>query len=146
MLFCIHSFLEKPEVQQKLQNIIAQVGADVEFQCKISGHSNPVIVWRKKEGRIPSDRAYVLNSNLRISNVKVSDEGEYVCEGGNLAGTAETSATLVIRPQQPQLYFVTEPRNQTVRVGSKVYLVCKIVGYPPPIQFWTRNQLDRVNN
>ncbi len=64
-----------------------------------------------------------------------SDEGEYICQAKNPAGTIEASARLVVHSPPT---FSVEPHNQSVEEGSSVSFKCDAVGSPQPAKFWSK--------
>lgn len=61
------SVYEKPSFQQKPNDVTTDVASSVLFDCRVSGDPMPVIVWRKKDGKMPLGRAQILEGKgLRI--------------------------------------------------------------------------------
>lgn len=94
-----------------------------------------MITWRKKDGRMPMVRAQVTGSDLRIDRVIPTDEGEYVCQGRNPAGTVEASARLIVHSPPS---FNVEPKDQTAEEGNQVIMRCDATGNPTPAKFWSK--------
>jgi hypothetical protein len=130
------SVYEKPRFQRRPDDHTAEVGTDVLFDCRVTGDPMPVIVWRKKDGKMPLGRAQILESKgLRVDRVIPSDEGEYVCQAKNPAGTIEASARLTVHAPPT---FKKEPRDQEVEEGGSVSFQCEAIGNPPPARFWSK--------
>ncbi len=61
------SVYEKPRFVRRPDDVTAEVGNDILFNCRVSGDPMPVIVWRKKDRKMPLGRAQILESKgLRI--------------------------------------------------------------------------------
>lgn len=95
IMFCCST--EKPKFSVSPQDITVNDNEDVTFECLANGDPQPNIRWSREGGSIPSSRARIVDDrNLRISRVKVHDEGSYVCTAENLVGTAEVVARLTV--------------------------------------------------
>ncbi|CDW53265.1 roundabout 2 [Trichuris trichiura] len=136
------SVYEKPKIVTAPTDHAVDVGSNAIFVCRMSGDPNPVVSWRKKDGRMPEDRAKVLDDHtLSIREVVPSDEGEYVCSGKNPAGKAEASAKLVV--QSPP-WFVEQPSDVEVKEGKEAVLRCEASGNPAPSQFWSKEGVQHL--
>ncbi|XP_064651159.1 roundabout homolog 2-like isoform X2 [Lineus longissimus] len=130
------SVLEKPKFIKQPDDILVTENEDVQFECKASGDPAPVIVWRKDDGQIPVNRNRILeDKSLKISRVKVDDEGLYVCKAENPVGTIEAVGRLTVHSHPS---FVTTPQDKVVGVGRTVTLKCEVTGNPPPAVFWNK--------
>ncbi|XP_031637667.1 protein borderless-like [Contarinia nasturtii] len=59
-----------------------QVGDTVRLPCSASDnitHTPTTVVWYKANGPLP-DQSYQMNGVLTITNVQLTDAGEYICE------------------------------------------------------------------
>ena len=71
------------------------------FECKATGYPKPTIHWRKQHG-VVSSRAGILpnyHHKFVITDLKLEDDGVYVCVAENVFGVAESSAQLRIHGQ-----------------------------------------------
>jgi hypothetical protein len=64
-----------------------------------------------------------------------SDEGEYICQARNAAGSIEASARLIVHAPPS---FDREPVDQTVEEGAIATFQCQAVGNPLPARFWSK--------
>ncbi len=63
---------EKPRFARQPDDHTGEVGTDVQFACKVTGDPMPVIVWKKKDGKMPLGRAQIMeNKSLRIDRCVV---------------------------------------------------------------------------
>ncbi|GFO47813.1 roundabout-like protein 2, partial [Plakobranchus ocellatus] len=130
----ILTVLEKPRFLEMPNDHLAYVDQTVELKCRATGDPAPTIQWHREEGRIEYGRARQLDDGtLRIEKVQVGDEGVYVCEAQNSAGTVEAVGRLAV---QTQPSFLISPKDITVAVGRTAALQCVVTGNPKPTVFW----------
>ncbi|XP_035668925.1 uncharacterized protein LOC118411027 [Branchiostoma floridae] len=90
-------FLVKPRHQ------VARLGSAVTFHCRVVGDPQPTLIWTTDNlepllfpggtyGRVKVNT----NGDLTISDVQLSDRGEYTCQGINVDGAATAKAKLVV--------------------------------------------------
>nr|KAF6413820.1 neurofascin [Molossus molossus] len=113
-------------------------GMDLLLECIASGVPTPDIVWYKKGGDLPSDKAKFENFNkaLRITNVSEEDSGEYFCLASNKMGS--TRRTISVRVKAAP-YWLDEPKNLILAPGEDGRLVCRANGNPKPTVQWMVN-------
>uniref|UniRef100_A0A915AF13 Roundabout n=1 Tax=Parascaris univalens TaxID=6257 RepID=A0A915AF13_PARUN len=131
------SVYEKPYFQQEPRDVTADVGTSVLFDCRVSGDPMPSITWKKRNQQMPVGRAYIApdNRGLRIDRVEPSDEGEYLCQAKNPAGSIETSARLRVHAAPS---FVKTPSDVSIESGGTAMFECEAEGQPLPASFWSR--------
>jgi len=107
----------------------------VTFSCRASGNPFPLIIWTKLVGSIPSDRRQEPSpGSLRIINLRLEDEGIYICTAQNLVGNITAKAFLRIEGY-PRI--TAWPSNKVVMENSSVQFNCSTEGDPPPSVEWT---------
>lgn len=85
------AFLSPPENQTVLVDTTAQ------FACRVSGDPMPDILWRTRDGKMPTGRAHILDDkSLKIERVTPQDAGVYICDAENGVGAISASATLIV--------------------------------------------------
>ena len=126
-----------------LSNTTVGVGDEVTLTCSAQGGPNNTFTW-EHEGTLLN----VTDTSFTISNITISDGGEYTCIARNVAGSGRASATLNILPR-----ILTPPEDVFTTNGSSIAFMCEAEGFPTPNVTWQRVQmgfetvsLDRVYN
>lgn len=128
----------KPSFISPPQDITARAEDNVIFECKVTGSPDPTVTWRKKDGRWPLKDSRISlqeDRSLRIERVSPSDEGVYVCDAENVAGSASTTVMLTVHSRPS---FVMTPRDQRVAINGQASFDCLITGNPPPAFWWMK--------
>ena len=91
------------------ENIVATVGTDVTFECKIENKNNfptPTTYWDTPQfGNVfpdenLSDRLRVFsNGTLKLKNVTLEDSGTFICSVLISSEVVQKTATLVVKGQ-----------------------------------------------
>ena len=77
----------------------------VEFTCSVLSNDTVNVEWKKKNGLLPTDSLEIsqfneekneMTSSLKITKVKLSNEGQYCCVATNKCGSKEGCAWLQI--------------------------------------------------
>lgn len=64
------------------------------------------------------------------------DTGEYTCEAENVAGRAQSTATIMIQARLMAPHFIKGLKSQVIHEGQSVRLIVKVDGRPPPTVTW----------
>ncbi|KAM3729101.1 Hemicentin-2 [Dirofilaria immitis] len=109
-------------------NPLAVAGKSIYLECPVAGIPHPSVIWYK--GDIPiltDDDRFVIEQNnqtLGIKEVKMSDQGQFVCVVENKGGRVEQNFNLeVLVP--PELETV-EPQTYRVREKESITLFCPV--------------------
>lgn len=89
----------KPYLITGPEDVVAQTGGSVTFQCRVGGDPLPDVLWRRTAGggNMPLGRVKVLDDrSLRLDDVILADEGEYTCEADNSVGAVSASGYLTV--------------------------------------------------
>ncbi|XP_063636176.1 roundabout homolog 2-like [Cydia splendana] len=127
----------KPYLITGPEDVVAQTGGSVTFQCRVGGDPLPDVLWRRTAGggNMPLGRVKVLDDrSLRLDNVILEDEGEYSCEAENSVGAV--SATGYLTVYDPPTISL-KPNSITVESSAAATFTCAASGRPEPTMFWS---------
>jgi len=137
--------LTKPQTFQRAIN------ANITLPCSVLNLDGSVVTWSKDGQVISADNFKVLKDNritvnhvphdgvsITITDLKVSDSGQYACALNLKQNVLKVVHTLQIEVP-PQIHNL-HPMNGsiTVRSGSRVRLECRASGQPKPAVYWNR--------
>ncbi|XP_073686713.1 obscurin [Garra rufa] len=116
---------------EALLNQACDEGGSVTLRCELSKPGVPV-VWRKGNQVIHSGGKYVIKQvgatvELKITNVKPEDAGDYACDCGDNITTAN------IKVNALPVVFKHELQNQELQEGDSVTLHCELSKYGVPV-------------
>ncbi|KAG9273311.1 cell adhesion molecule [Astyanax mexicanus] len=107
------------------------------LECVVSGSPAPVARWTKEGQDLQLSPRMQLHSNLRLSEVRAGDGGNYSCtvqrEDGEMVSVSYTLSVLV------SASVSKGPSDQSVPSGSSVRFTCASRGNPPPKITWLFN-------
>ena len=102
-------------------------GDEVTLTCSALGGPNNTFSWRREGTPLN-----VTTPTLVVSNISVSEGGDYMCIVSNTAGEGSEVVTVLIRP----IIFSAEDILTTN--GTEVEFVCETDGLPFPNVTWER--------
>lgn len=129
-----------PEVSVNPRIIDQDEFTSAEIRCTASGSPQPVIEWRRLDGRLSNDIVQ-RDGYLRFNSLRKADEGNYQCVASNDAGEADITIPIYIRaqtrPLPPTREEVTiEPAQYSGEPGEEVKLYCSST--TPGTITWTK--------
>ncbi|XP_069324832.1 roundabout homolog 3 [Eulemur rufifrons] len=141
-----------PQLVTQPQDQMAAPGESVAFQCETKGNPPPAIFWQKEGSQVllfpsqslqPTGRFSVSpRGQLNITEVQAGDAGYYVCQAVSVAGSILAKALLEIKGASldglPPV-ILQGPANQTLALGSSVWLPCRVTGNPQPSVQWKKD-------
>ncbi|XP_004641439.1 roundabout homolog 3 [Octodon degus] len=141
-----------PQLVTQPQDQMAAPGDDVVFQCETKGNPPPAVFWQKEGSQVllfpnqslqPTGRFSVSpRGQLNITAVQSGDAGYYVCQAVSVAGSILAKALLEIKGASldglPPV-ILQGPSNQTLALGSSVWLPCRVSGDPQPSIRWKKD-------
>ncbi|XP_022369047.1 roundabout homolog 3 [Enhydra lutris kenyoni] len=142
-----------PQLVTQPQDQMAAPGESVAFQCETKGNPPPAIFWQKEGSQVllfpsqplqPKGRFSVSPSGqLNITSVQSGDAGYYVCQAVSVAGSVLAKALLEVKRASsldglPPI-ILQGPANQTLALGSSVWLPCRVTGNPQPSVQWKKD-------
>ncbi|XP_037697785.1 roundabout homolog 3 isoform X2 [Choloepus didactylus] len=141
-----------PQLVTRPQDQMAAPGESVAFQCETKGNPPPAVFWQKEGSQVllfpsqslqPTGRFSVSpRGQLSITGVQSRDAGYYVCQAVSVAGSILAKALLEIKGASldglPPI-ILQGPANQTLALGSSVWLPCRVTGNPQPSVQWRKD-------
>ncbi|KAM5224790.1 roundabout homolog 3 isoform 2-T2 [Hipposideros larvatus] len=141
-----------PQLVTQPQDQMAAPGESVTFQCETKGNPPPAIFWQKEGSQVllfpsqslqPTGRFLVSpKGQLNITEVQSRDAGYYVCQAVSVAGSIVAKALLEVKEASmdglPPI-ILQGPANQTLALGSSVWLPCRVTGNPQPSVQWKKD-------
>ncbi|KAM7051740.1 roundabout homolog 3 [Molossus nigricans] len=141
-----------PQLVTQPQDQMAATGESVTFQCETKGNPPPAIFWQKEGSQVllfpsqslqPTGRFSVSpRGQLNITGVQSGDAGYYVCQAVSVAGSILAKALLKVKGASvdglPPI-ILQGPANQTLALGSSVWLPCRVTGDPQPSVQWKKD-------
>ncbi|XP_071495626.1 uncharacterized protein [Diadema antillarum] len=90
-----------PEILKPLETMKAKDGKPITMTCHIKGTPTPTLAWFRQSTPIPATEEFKMEydgevAKLTIEEVYPEDSGKYTCVAKNQAGTASTSAELLV--------------------------------------------------
>ncbi|XP_023281630.1 myopalladin-like [Seriola lalandi dorsalis] len=137
----------RPHFLQAPGDMLAHEGRLCRLDCKVSGLPNPELMWLVNGRPIYPDLYHkmLVRENgihsLVIDPLTQNDGGTYTCIASNKAGQSSFSLELKVVEKEtkhpPQ--FVEKLQNMGIPEGTPVRLECRVVGMPPPVIFWKKD-------
>lgn len=98
----------------KPQSLTVSEGESAKFMCDVDGEPAPSVTWLRKGETIVSSHRHLVTttdykSTFEISQVEISDEGNYTLVVENSAGKQEAEFTLTVRKPTPVQKVVASP-------------------------------------
>ncbi|XP_054277504.1 obscurin-like isoform X6 [Macrosteles quadrilineatus] len=137
---------EKPSLLKQLDGQTIKDYHPVEFKIRAIGIPKPQISWYKDDKKLVSDGHIVIEdategqacSTLSIGHFCHADVGQYTVKAANLAGEAESSASLKMA-QIPPSFSKTLDRSIDLAEADPLELRAKVDGSPMPQVKWLKD-------
>ncbi|XP_037574200.1 protein turtle-like isoform X1 [Dermacentor silvarum] len=129
-------FKSKPE-----QIIYVKVGESVVLPCEAEGTPPPTIIWYKDNLPLEeSTNTQIHPTELRISNLRQTDVGDYTCMARNSEGSDSALAKVIVAGPA---VITTPPQNLTKLEGNFAEFVCEARALPSNITHrWFYNGVE----
>lgn len=123
----------------------AVVGDTIILPCKVKNLGSYILLWRRGAAVLTAASLMVTRDtrlkmvdgyNLQISDVKISDAGDYVCQIGDQEPRDQIHTLEILVP--PSVKSVPDHGLVSARIGNTVTLECKSSGNPVPTVHWFR--------
>ncbi|CAF0955687.1 unnamed protein product, partial [Didymodactylos carnosus] len=107
-----------------LPTLRSTVGGLVTIICNPEGAPRPQIQWMKNNVQFTSGGNVMIypNGNLAISNVQLTDAGNYSCVASNPFGVSQMSTYLYVMPEGTTI--ITPPGGRDVIVNQTIVIPC----------------------
>ncbi|XP_065672821.1 neural cell adhesion molecule 1-like [Hydra vulgaris] len=122
-------------------------GSDFSFSCSVFSEKYPVDIEWAFDGKLGSNIKYIpdasnktfIRSKVIISDVKYSNGGKYSCIAKlSIDGFYVESYTKIFDLAEISAEKNQPSKEEVVKAGSDVTLVCDIAGYPAPKYVWKK--------
>ncbi|XP_015197502.1 cell adhesion molecule 2 isoform X2 [Lepisosteus oculatus] len=136
------------------QNVTVTEGGTVNLTCRVDHNDNTSLQWSNpaqqtlyfgdkkalRDNRIELVRASWHELSISISDVTLSDEGQYTCSLFTMpVKTAKAFLTVLGVPEKPQIGGFTKPAME----GDQITLTCMTSGSKPAADIrWFRNEKE----
>ncbi|XP_077086616.1 nectin-4 isoform X2 [Siphateles boraxobius] len=105
---------------------LGQVGS--ELRCAVKGNPLPQnITWSRQDGRLPEGVSVQRERLVFARPLNVSDEGLYVCQTGNIVGTAKAQFKLEIERRVSELSELMKSPSETLLIIAGASVVGTLV-------------------
>ncbi|KAK5882092.1 hypothetical protein CesoFtcFv8_020715 [Champsocephalus esox] len=137
----------QPHFLQAPGDMLAHEGRLCRLDCKVSGLPNPELMWLVNGRPIYPDLLHkmLVRENgvhsLVIDPLTQNDAGTYTCIASNKAGQSSFNLELKVieKEMKHSPEFVEKLQNMGIPEGTPVRLECRVVGMPPPLIFWKKD-------
>lgn len=123
-------------------NYTAVLNDDVTLACPVSGVPQPRILW-SKESQLLLNGGHLVTENggtyLKLTKVRLSDKGRYVCLATNEAGTSEANINLDVLVPPTIDGAANENELKSVIMHQPMTLECNARGVPHPVVNWYKD-------
>ncbi|XP_069993410.1 roundabout homolog 3 isoform X2 [Penaeus vannamei] len=134
----ILTVFESAQVGGVVKSMVGVAGHDVTLPCAPTGNPDPQVLWSRVDGPMPVGRARVGRDwSLTISDVTIGDQGVYVCEASNVAGSDSANTSLAV-VEPPRVDGGVRPRIAVITPTHVRQISCPVTATPSPVIFWVR--------
>lgn len=129
----------------------AVVGDSIILPCKVKNLGSFILLWRRGAAVLTAANLMVSRDtrlkmvdgyNLQISDVKITDAGDYICEIGDQEPRDQVHTLEILVP--PSVKPVPDHGIISARQGNTVNLECKTSGNPVPTIHWFRKVIQVI--
>uniref|UniRef100_A0A8B9VFW7 Myopalladin n=1 Tax=Anas zonorhyncha TaxID=75864 RepID=A0A8B9VFW7_9AVES len=137
----------RPYFLQAPGDMVAHEGRLCRLDCKVSGLPTPDLTWLLNGKPVLPDSTHKMLvretgvHSLLIDPLSQNDAGTYTCLATNRAGqnSFTLELTVVAKEVKKAPMFLEKLQNCGVPEGYPVRLECRVVGMPPPIFYWKKD-------
>ncbi|KAM8923871.1 myopalladin isoform 2-T2 [Pelodytes ibericus] len=137
----------RPYFLQAPGDMVAHEGRLCRLDCKVSGLPTPDIMWLLSGRPVSPDATHkmLIRENgihsLLIDPLSQADAGTYTCIATNKTGQNSFSLELSVTAKEVKKppIFLEKLQNCGVPEGHPVRLESRVVGMPPPVFYWKKD-------
>ncbi|XP_043843867.1 myopalladin [Dromiciops gliroides] len=137
----------RPHFLQAPGDMVAHEGRLCRLDCKVSGLPPPELMWLLNGQPVLPDSTHKMLiretgvHSLLIDPLTQKDAGTYTCVATNKTGQNSFSLelTVVAKEVKKAPVFLEKLQNSGVPEGHPVRLECRVVGMPPPVFYWKKD-------
>uniref|UniRef100_A0A803YGN0 Myopalladin n=1 Tax=Meleagris gallopavo TaxID=9103 RepID=A0A803YGN0_MELGA len=137
----------RPYFLQAPGDMVAHEGRLCRLDCKVSGLPTPDLMWLLNGKPVLPDGTHKMLvretgvHSLLIDPLSQNDAGTYTCLATNKTGQNSFSLelTVVAKEVKKAPMFLEKLQNCGVPEGYPVRLECRVVGMPPPVFYWKKD-------
>nr|XP_013801082.1 PREDICTED: myopalladin [Apteryx mantelli mantelli] len=137
----------RPYFLQAPGDMVAHEGRLCRLDCKVSGLPTPDLTWLLNGKPVLPDGTHKMLvretgvHSLLIDPLTQNDAGTYTCLATNKTGQNSFSLelTVVAKEVKRAPMFLEKLQNCGVPEGYPVRLECRVVGMPPPVFYWKKD-------
>uniref|UniRef100_A0A5F8GQ88 Myopalladin n=1 Tax=Monodelphis domestica TaxID=13616 RepID=A0A5F8GQ88_MONDO len=137
----------RPHFLQAPGDMVAHEGRLCRLDCKVSGLPPPELMWLLNGHPVLPDSTHKMLiretgvHSLLIDPLTQKDAGTYTCIATNKTGKNSFSLelTVVAKEIKKAPVFLEKLQNSGVPEGHPVRLECRVVGMPPPVFYWKKD-------
>ncbi|XP_074686397.1 myopalladin isoform X1 [Strix aluco] len=137
----------RPYFLQAPGDMVAHEGRLCRLDCKVSGLPTPDLTWLLNGKPVLPDGTHKMLvretgvHSLLIDPLSQNDAGTYTCLATNKTGQNSFSLelTVVAKEVKKAPMFLEKLQNCGVPEGYPVRLECRVVGMPPPVFYWKKD-------
>ncbi|KAM8806202.1 myopalladin [Eudromia elegans] len=137
----------RPYFLQAPGDMVAHEGRLCRLDCKVSGLPTPDLTWLLNGKPVLPDATHKMLvretgvHSLLIDPLTQNDAGTYTCLATNKTGqnSFTLELTVVAKEVKRAPMFLEKLQNCGVPEGYPVRLECRVVGMPPPVFYWKKD-------
>ncbi|KAG8507411.1 Myopalladin [Galemys pyrenaicus] len=137
----------RPHFLQAPGDMVAHEGRLCRLDCKVSGLPPPELTWLLNGQPVLPDASHKMLiretgvHSLLIDPLTQRDAGTYTCVATNKTGQNSFSLelTVVAKEVKKAPVILEKLQNCGVPEGHPVRLECRVIGMPPPVFFWKKD-------
>ncbi|KAM6930619.1 hemicentin-1 [Xenentodon cancila] len=134
----------------QLQELTVVQGQEVEFHCRVQGRPVPRVEW-SRDGEVlsrdgdPHVEFLEDGQVLKVTSVRLRDQGLYQCLARNNAGTQMRQFRLTVQ-DPPTIKGTNKTSEISVVLGFPTVLPCDVEGSPSPSITWLKDNQAIVSS